>query len=68
MTNMQVLEEANELFEQDPAEARELLKRFSLSIRQLVSSIRFRTMPVTRAFIEQHTDASLLAFENARKR
>ncbi len=40
VTIMQVLEEANELLEQDPAEGRELLKRFSLSIKQLVRSAR----------------------------
>lgn len=38
---MQGLEEAKELLEQDPAEGRELLKRFSLSIKQLVRSVRF---------------------------
>ena len=37
---MQVLEEVNELLEQDPAEGWELLKRFSLSIRQLVRSVK----------------------------
>ena len=40
MTIMQVLEEASELFEQDPAQGQELLKRFSLSIKQLVRSAK----------------------------
>ncbi|DBA84182.1 TPA: hypothetical protein ACH3X1_006646 [Trebouxia sp. C0004] len=37
---LEVLEEANELLEQDPAEGRELLKRFSLSDMRLYQLCR----------------------------
>lgn len=40
LMRMQILQEVAELLEQDPAEARLLLKRFSLSINQLVRESR----------------------------